>query len=284
MIEVQKYVELVETQLNLLAANENFIFKIYPNEGEYYNAIKTSQRELPKDIVFGVLTFMPTTTIPLQNLGIYNVSALLEILAPVTRGASANDDDYGHINSVANIIQTYYAQQTGATGTLTDSEMPANTYKYIFSCNTPQTGTEVTGQFGRAVPLSLMISWQLIENGVLFNDIKITIDGLAAAVTDFSFENVITPQTDNIDNNAYLRSYAQSQSLIISVIMPYTNTVTCKELITSIFDNTLAKTYQVKYSDGYITDQTNRMVAANIKMSGQPGLNCVIQATFVLSR
>ena len=284
MIPVQDFVELVQTQLNELAAeaNADFTFKIYPNEGEYYDAVQNNQRELPKGIVFGVMSFMPTSTIPLQNLGIFNVSAYVEILAPVTRGAQSNDDDYGHINAVANIVQNYYARQTGATGTLTDADNKA--YAYIFACNTPTTGAEVTGRFGRAVPLTIMVSWQLIEDGVLYNDIDITIDGEGAVCTDFSFENVVTPQTDNINNNAYLQSYAQSQALAISVIMPYRNTALCKALVTQIFNNSLATTHTVVYHDGYITDKTLSMIAVNVKMSGQPGLNCAIQATFMLSR
>lgn len=282
MIPVQEFVNLVETQLNALAADKNFVFKIYPNEGEYYDAIQTNQRELPKSIVFGVCTFMPTSTIPLQNLGIYNVSAYIEILAPVTRGALSNDDDYGHCNAVSNVIQNYYAQQTGATGTLTDAD--DNNYAYIFACNTPSTGTEITGKFGRAVPMTIMVSWQLIQDGVLYSDIDITIDGEGAVCTDFSFENIVTPQTDNVDNQAYLKSYAQSQTLAISVIMPYRNTTLCKGLVNQIFDNSLATTHTVVYRDGKVTDKTLSMIAVNVKMSGQPGLNCAIQATFMLAR
>lgn len=284
MIKVQKFVELVETQLNDLAAADgaDFTFKIYPNEGEYYDAVQVSQRELPKNIVFGVMSFMPTQTIPLQNLGIFNVSAYVEVLAPVTKGEDSNDDDYGHCNAVANIVQNYYAQQTGATATLTDDE--GDTYASIFACNTPSTGTEITGRFGRAVPLTIMVSWQLIENGVLYNDINITIDGEGAVCTDFSFENVITPQTDNVDNSQYLKSYPQSQTLAISMIMPYRNTALCKALVTQIFDNSLQTAHTVSYTDGKIAPQALSMIAVNIKMSGQPGLNCVIQATFMLAR
>jgi hypothetical protein len=284
MITVQKFSELVQTQLNAIAVQlqKNFTFKIYPNEGEYYDAIQSNQRELPKNIVFGVMSFMPTPTIPLQNLGIYNVSAYIEILAPVTKGKLSNDDDYGHINDVANVIQNFYAQQTGLTGTLTDANQ--DEYSYIFSCNTPNTGTEINGRFGRAVPITIMLGWQLIKNGVLYNDINITIGGEPAVCTDFSFENVINPQTDNVDNRPYLESYAQSQALVISVIMPYRKTEVCSSLVNQIFSNSLGTNYNVTYSDGVIDNKTRIMFATNIKLTGQPGLNCAIQATFMLSR
>ena len=176
MIEVKQFVDIIENQLNALAVGKDFVFKIYPNEGEFVDVIQSSQTELPKDVIYGVVTFLPNTTIPLANLGIFNITASLSILAPVTRGALSNDDTYGHVNEIADILQNYYQQQTGASGTLTDKSNTA--YKYVLGINTPQTGQEsVYGKAGRAVPLSMVLSWQLIRGGVLFTDVHVLIDG-----------------------------------------------------------------------------------------------------------
>lgn len=287
MIEVKQFVDIIENQLNALAVGKDFTFKIYPNEGEFVDVIQSSQTELPKDVIYGVVTFLPNTTIPLANLGIFNITASLSILAPVTRGALSNDDTYGHVNEIADILQNYYQQQTGASGTLTDKSNTA--YKYVLGINTPQTGQEsVYGKAGRAVPLSMVLSWQLIRGGVLFTDVHVLIDGTEVVCTDFGAELNVGQQTDNIQNQAYLQSYPQSQNLSMTVQLPYQNTALCKKLIAQLWNGTLQQSFTVKYYDGTTyteeTAITKKMIASRIITNAQPGTNMGIVATFTLSR
>ena len=138
------------------------------------------------------------------------------------------------------------------------------------------------------MPLSMVLSWQLIRGGVLFTDVHVLIDGTEVVCTDFGAELNVGQQTDNIQNQAYLQSYPQSQSLSMTVQLPYQNTALCKKLIAQLWNGTLQQSFTVKYYDGTTyteeTAITKKMIASRIITNAQPGTNMGIVATFTLSR
>lgn len=285
MLKIQNFAKEIENQLNEIATTEGdgFEFVIYPNEGEYQSQI---QNTLSTKIVYGVLTMYANSTIPLKNLGIYNLTFGLEILAPVTRGKNSNDDEYGHVNSIFNVLQEFYQSQTGLSGEMVDNGETSDgalSFSYVLAVNTPQTGMELTGPFGRAIPLTMNLTYQLIAEGVLFNNVTLMIDGHSALMTDFSVENVRNMQTDNILNDSLLKNYCNSQYVAISAVLPYRKDELGETIADACFGEGLEKSHKVVYSDGVITKEMNMQIA-NAKMSGQVGLNMAQQVTLAMSR
>jgi hypothetical protein len=277
MINTSTLASLIQTWLNDYATD--FVFQIYPNEGQYLAAVQSNQRQLPTEKVYGVLSDLPTDITPLTNLGLYTYTQELEVLAPVERGANAN---VNHIDKVVNVLRSFLQGKSGQSGTITDSE--SNVFAYVLSLSNISVGVENTGSFGTAIPVTLSVSWQFIKNGVLANNCTLTIDGELALCTSHTIEWTSVPQIDNVENSTYLKGYNSAQAITVSFVIPYLNTPLCKKLVNQIWDGDLSTTYTVKYSDGIVADKTKTMIALGIKQSGQPGLIEAISGTLNLSR
>lgn len=296
MINFSEYAKIVQNTLNKIvqARGYNFVFKIYSTDAEFKKAVTSvtissttgeitaetkSQKKKPTPIIHGILSFLPTSTIPLTDLGIFNISTSLDVLCPI-EGTGADSQPNAN---VINAIESLYAQNTGANGTLTDTNT-STTYKYIWAINTPQTGQEQNGVWGRAVPIGMNMTWYLIKGGVLFDDIGIYVTigntDVKALCTDWAFEKNVNPQTDNVDGAGLLRSYAQSQSFSLTLTLPFTDNAVCTALWSDALGSTLGTEYIVSIKKANVTT-VKTMIVGNIKINCQTGLNGVIQATFM---
>ena len=182
MITNKQLVEKLTERLNAFAGTvggRNYQFYVHSNEGEFENAIKGTQKKLPTILINGVLLEQSSTPIPLKGLDSVLLMQSLQVIIPCDENKVTGRADYA-----LQAINAFVADVAGNAGIITDEG--GNSYAYILSVSTPFVGTEnYFGQIGKAVPATLQVSWQLIKDGVLANNVtmKMKAKGSAANAT-----------------------------------------------------------------------------------------------------
>lgn len=262
-----------------------YSFFIHSNEGEYNGEINGSQKQLPTNIINGVLLEQSSTPVPLAGLNSILLMQSLEVLIPVNMAARRLlVKRSGGIDYAMKALNAFVQNCAGLTGTESDED--GKSYSYALSVSTPMVGSEdYYGEVGKAVPVSMQVSWQFIENGVLANDVTITLDGTPVVLMDGAIVRTRTGDTSNVEGSGEMQTAITQQGLTFTLIMPYKlqpNDVS-KALVQDMLVSGLNKTYTLGYHDPELT-LSWEVVARSItsSLTAQKALSIV--AVFDLAR
>lgn len=293
MITNKQLVEKLTERLNAFAGTvggRNYQFYIHSNEGEFENAIKGTQKKLPTILINGVLLEQSSTPIPLKGLDSVLLMQSLQVIIPCDENEVTGRADYA-----LQAINAFVADVAGNAGIITDESN--NSYAYILSVSTPFVGTEnYFGQIGKAVPATLQVSWQLIKDGVLANNVtmKMKAKGSAANPTvvvlmDGAIVRTRTGDSSNVDGSEEMKTEVTQQGLTIKVIMPYKRGDVSEMLFKDMLTGALQRVYELSYADGdgdtaQGVSASWDVVAREITASLTSGKGITVSATLEIAR
>lgn len=279
MITTEYLAKFLETQLNAFPVKKNgmdYSFMIHSNEGEYEASVGGSQKELPTNLINGVLVEQSSTPVPLAGLNSVLLMQTLEVLIPVNMAARRLlGKRSGGIDYAMKPLNAFVQACAGLTGTMPDDE--GKSFSYALSVSTPMVGSEdYYGEVGKAVPVTLQVSWQFIENGVLANDVTITLDGTPVVLMDGAIVRTRTGDVSNVDGSEEMQTAITQQGLTFTLIMPYKKGDVSAKLVKDMLKGPLPETYLLQYDDG-INNFSWQVVARSITQSltAQKGISLV---------
>lgn len=285
MIDAYTIANTIENDLNEIAkgAEVPFVFKVYPEVGDYKAAIKDAMRKTaPKPVINCTLMSLPSQIVPLQNVRSYTMSQLLTVMAPLMPGVRTGTTEFEQsIEPVMNVLRAFAENSAGRAGTMPDAG--GASFAYVFAPQLPSVGVEAnTGVGFWFAPVSLYITWQFIEGGVVGNSVNITVGGKTAVLLQGGFQRVRTGESNPRDGSQEVTSVIGQQVLTLRIVTPYITGGVGADLVNDALTGALDKTYAVTYTDGIVTFSAE-MVATDINYAFNPGTTCAIEATFALA-
>ncbi len=289
MVTTSQLANELQNRLNNFAGTLNgrdYKFIIRTNVGDYEHSTGGTQKKLAMLLINGLLIEQTSTPIPLKGLDSVLLMQTLNILIP----CDMTGDKQNRIEYAMNAINAFVSDVAGNAGNLSDSK--GNKYAYVLSVSTPYVGQEaLESEIGYCVPVSLQVSWQLIKDGVLANNVVIKM-GVKTATTpvvlmDGAIVRTRTGDASNVDNAEEMKTQITQQGLTLKVIMPYKRGDVSEVLFKDMLYGTLSQTYAVSYSD-VINNQgltrTWTMVAREITASLTSGKGITVTATLEIAR
>ena len=291
MITNKQLVEKLTERLNAFAGTvggRNYQFYVHSNEGEFENAIKGTQKKLPTILINGVLLEQSSTPIPLKGLDSVLLMQSLQVIIPCDENKVTGRADYA-----LQAINAFVADVAGNAGIITDEG--GNSYAYILSVSTPFVGTEnYFGQIGKAVPATLQVSWQLIKDGVLANNVTMKMKAKGSAenptvvvLMDGAIVRTRTGDSSNVDGSEEMKTEVTQQGLTIKVIMPYKRGDVSEMLFKDMLTGALQRVYELSYADGDTAQGVSAswdVVAREITASLTSGKGITVSATLEIAR
>lgn len=285
MIDAYTIANTIENDLNEIAkgAEVPFVFKVYPEVGDYKAAIKDAMRKTaPKPVINCTLMSLPSQIVPLQNVRSYTMSQLLTVMAPLMPGVRTGTTEFEQsIEPVMNVLRAFAENSAGRAGTMPDAG--GASFAYVFAPQLPSVGVEAnTGVGFWFAPVSLYITWQFIEGGVVGNSVNITVGGKTVVLLQGGFQRVRTGESNPRDGSQEVTSVIGQQVLTLRIVTPYITGGVGADLVNDALTGALDKTYAVTYTDGIVTFSAE-MVATDINYAFNPGTTCSVEATFTLA-
>lgn len=253
MITTKELAKFIETKLNAFPITVNgraFSFMVHSNEGEFEAAVGGNQRELPTNLINGVLLEQSSTPVPIAGLNSILLMQSLNLLIPTNSRAVRTSlfRRSGGIDYAMGTLTRFVQACAGLTGTMSDEDKKS--FSYVMNVSTPMVGTEnVYGEVGRAVPVTMQVSWQFIENGVLANDVRITLDGQPVVLMDGAIVRTRTGDVSNVDGSPEMQTEITQQGLTFKIITPLKRSGVSRKLKQDMLNGDLNTTYQLVYDD-----------------------------------
>ncbi len=291
MITNRQLVDKITERMNAFAGTvggRNYQFYIHSNEGEFENAIKGTQKKLSTILINGVLLEQSSTPIPLKGLDSVLLMQSLQLIIPCDENEVTGRADYA-----LQAINAFVADVAGNAGIITDAN--GNSYAYILSVSTPFVGTEnYFGQIGKAVPATLQVSWQLIKDGVLANNVTMKMKAKGSATNptvvvlmDGAIVRTRTGDSSNVEGSEEMKTEVTQQGLTIKVIMPYKRGDVSAMLFRDMLTGALQRVYELSYTDGDTAHGVSAswdVVAREITASLTSGKGITVSATLEIAR
>lgn len=300
MITNEQMATVLTAQLQEYAGTVNgyeFEFLIHPNEGEYQAFMSNGQRKKATILINGVLGDQVSTPLPLEGLGSTLVSQTLSFFIPIDKSKTS-----GRIEYAKKSIDQFVQDMAGHSGELTDDA--GNEYAYVLSVSTPFIGQEgAYPQIGFGAPATCQVVWQFIKDGVVGNNVNMTLDGQKLLLLDGTGTRVGIGDATNVQNETEQKTALTQQGLLFEIVIPYKRgkvTIDGEEVLNisqqlmhDKFYGILNKVYDLTYDDNTYEDGVSqndgiswsgRVVAKHISAPYTAGKNMVINAQFVLAR
>ena len=141
-------------------------------------------------------------------------------IIPVDKSLQSGRADYA-----IQAINAFVQDVAGLAGTIQDGtseDVSRNTYAYVLSVSTPYVGQEENFvELGRAVPVTCQVSWQFIKDGVLANNIKLTLNGMPVTLLDGVITRTRTGDAVNVAGSQEMQTAITQQGIVWRVVMPY---------------------------------------------------------------
>lgn len=289
MVTTSQLANELQNRLNNFAGTLNgrdYKFIIRTNVGDYEHSTGGTQKKLAMLLINGLLIEQTSTPIPLKGLDSVLLMQTLNILIP----CDMTGDKQNRIEYAMNALNAFVSDVAGNAGNLSDSK--GNKYAYVLSVSTPYVGQEaLESEIGYCVPVSLQVSWQLIKDGVLANNVVIKM-GVKTATTpvvlmDGAIVRTRTGDSSNVDNAEEMKTQITQQGLTLKVIMPYKRGDVSEMLVKDMLGGNLSQTYAVSYSDvinGKGLTRNWTMVAREITVPLTSGKGITVAATLEIAR
>lgn len=288
MISTTQIANKIENRLNEIAkgAEAPFVFKVYPEVGDYRAAILDETRKtLPKPVVNCTLMSLPSQIVPLQNVHSYTMSQLLTVMAPLAPGIRKGTEEFERsIEPVMDILRAFVEDSAGYAGTIPEEpEEGEELVAYVFAPQLPSVGVEAnTGVGFWFAPVSVYFTWQFIEGGIISNEIGITVNGQSLVLLDGGVVRTRVVETYSPVGGEGLVSAVAQQGLTLKITTPYLNAIgsVALSLVQALWSGALAQSYTVTYNDGTVSKSVE-MVATEITENWSSGTVVSVTATFV---
>lgn len=291
MVTTQQMADALSAKLNKFAGKVNgqdFQFLIHCNEGDLQSTTGKTQRQKATILVNCVLLELSSTPLPLKDLESVLMMQTMQVLVPCDEERVTGRAEYA-----LSALSAFVADAAGNVGILTDNT--GKNFTYVLSASTPLVGTEnYFGDVGKAIPVSLQISWQFIKDGVLANNVNMTLGVKGSNVQpslvlmDGAIVRTRTGDSSNVENSEEMETTVTQQGLTVKVVMPYKRTDASAVLFGDMLKGSLKRTYTLTYDDSVGSIKGNQgtwdVVAREITTALTAGKVMTLSATFEIAR
>lgn len=165
-------------------------YTIYEDIGEYVEASRVAGTNTVTIPICGLFRMSPYNYVASNGLRVANATATVEFVPTPLQKQGVVDT----INSVAAVNSNVATIMTETIGTAPNAT--SYSYTVVASYSSAYVGTEQSApsNMGEIVPVQMLISWFIFENGVNGNDITLKIDGKPIFYTEIN-----TARTRTVD-------------------------------------------------------------------------------------
>lgn len=278
MLQTNDLMEALEKGLNNYAKSSNVEFKFFDTIGDYIDAQRGKTRATINDITYyvqGVFSLAPSQLIPVKNLNIASMQALLEIEVDIDKLPAELEEqtldiiDYPQVRLVRNILDGYAQAKNGTPELIKDSN--GKTYSVVptFSLSNAGLVTIGSSNTGEVLPINISVTYTVVENGLNTNDITILIDNEEIFFDECTITRTRVADTLQTDNNKSTKTAILQNGLGIDLRSPVLTTVLGDKILADLFegDNNKALCVIVKtlyYSYCYMMTMGNTIATLQI--------------------
>lgn len=281
MVTDNSIANTIQTALNAqsTSVSASYQFRIFADMGDYEannkSTLTNPQKQSATPYVDGVLMLLPSNITPLTTIKSYGLSQMLTILAPTTREQGEDG-----ISGVLEVVKAWVENWAGQTGTLDD-------VAYVVAPQLPQVGVLSNDIGFWYVPISVLVTWQFVEGGVLGNQITISVNGTSALTIELGITRTRVTEMNSKDNNDDMTATVLQQGLTIKCSLPLVteseNATVAQQLFSDMLSGSLETSYSVTVNTPFGVSQTFQMVATEITSSSPIGSVVIMTATFVIA-
>lgn len=281
MVTDNSIANTIQTALNAQATSvsASYQFRIFADMGDYEannkSTLTNPQKQSATPYVDGVLMLLPSDITPLTTIKSYGLSQMLTILAPTTREQGVDG-----ISGVLEVVKAWVENWAGQTGTL-------DNVAYVVAPQLPQVGVLSNDIGFWYVPISVLVTWQFVEGGVLGNQITISVNGTSALTIELGITRTRVAETNSKNNNENMTATVLQQGLTVKCSLPLVtesaNTTVAQQLFSDMLSGSLETSYSVTVNTPFGVSQTFQMVATEITSSSPIGSVVMMTATFVIA-
>lgn len=256
----------IEAGLNALAADSPVQFDLRVD----YNYIEPTASPKAATTVSGLLSFTAQDLEPVQGADFLIASASVDFVCSKELASEA----------IA-ICEAFTRQNRGEAFELGDYVAVA-TYSFP-----PDVGdVQLVGEIGEGVSITFFLTYNLIKNGYVANNLVLTIDGTAVYSTSFEIAKTRTVPTDNQANSEVLQGNAQAQAIVLTTSFVATTAPPIQSLMTEIMSvSELNATHEVGVQfSAALGATTYKTVLSTGSISAVAGGLVYINAIFTISR
>lgn len=263
MITIQDIAKNIESKLQAVVTEDMTIapytFKIEPISGDISGDRK---------IIHGTIVPYPGNIVPVEGLN----SFYLTYRVVLTPYAELKEDIFQYVSS-------YIESTNGQTNSLQE-------YAYIMSFSAPEAGaTTMVEKVGRVTPISFMVYYQFIKNGVLSNDCKWKLNDTVLKMLDGSAARASVLSKDTLCNNNRQESALLVTGHAFQFNLPYLKEGIYAQLVEDILSRSKT-TYTLEYEDSNLPSKklTWLVVLESGQINYQAGKVPFISCVFTLAR
>lgn len=264
MLQTYTLAKSIESELNgsTLATSTGLQFKIFANVGNYKRAVLKSDGSRQK-YINGVLRGTAGTFVPVKGLNNLFASLMLELAVPQDK-----------TNEVEQILNAWNESVLGEVFT-------SGTESFLI---TPQPATaglaKDASPIGATVPFFVALSVQFIQNGLVSNAVKWTIDGSELQVESFSGTWNRTPDTNAKINSGLCTSNNQFENQTLSFVLPFAYSTIVQKLMNDITNHNIDTVYTITRNDGFTDEMSGQFQMTNAQLNEQSGRVASLTLTF----
>ena len=200
---VNKFIETIKSGLDEYSRDLGFprSFNIFREAGERgtlaFNAFEQRTTEEMLSEVYATLYVTPSQMLPIKELLVLNISAVLEVLVDANKSPQESDGSFPEVEAMLAVLNGYTSQINGEVFTASKGEK-----SYSVTVNfSPATVGEwrlESSLTGEIVPVSVSVYLRAVEDGISSNDITIKIDG-----EDVFFESCVFTRNKVVEPYTY---------------------------------------------------------------------------------
>lgn len=215
--------------------------------------------------ICGIVTYSSEDILPISGLDI--------LTAPATVTFTCVKEMAYEVSS---FIEAYVQQQKGVA-------VKIGEYTGIPTFSTPtRSDIIMVGQLGEAIEVSFMCSYVLIKNGILANQVNVSIDGKALGITSFEIGKTRSCPASNQQNNETVRSSAQTQTIgfTFTAVLTESFDFLTQEILAMEF---LSKTHTLVIG-GLGEDKSYSVLMQSGTVQGQMGGALMVNMEFIIAK
>lgn len=245
MLQTNDLMLALQKGLNDYAKDYNVDFKFFDTIGDYIDAQRGKTRATINDVTFlvqGVFSLAPSQLIPVKNLNIANLQAMLEIELDIDKLPEELDEqtldviDYPQVRLVRNILDGYAQSQNGLPIIIKDSAGKSYSVVPTYSLNNAGLVTMNSSNTGEVLPITFSVVYTVVENGLNTNDITILIDNEEVFFDECSITRTRVADTLQFSDAIATKTTILQNGLGIDLRSPILTTKLGDRLLIDLFD------------------------------------------------
>jgi hypothetical protein len=223
-------------------------FLVFADEGDLVSTRKVGAKEI--NYTQGLVEVTSSTIVPVKNITFHTINAQLMILADTTDAGFVYETDKKRKQSrnVIDIKQCLYEMIDKLNGQTTNMEIDNKTYNVTISMSRPTDGQKDTlGHIVDMLPLYMNISFNVFENGVNTNNVKLILNHEDIHFTRMVLSKVKTADQNNFAKDKASKTLALVGGKSIDLVMPTLDTAFSRVVMEDFLkDNMLNRAIDVR--------------------------------------